>query len=253
MPPRARPATPLSALFCSTFLLVGGCQLTGQIVGGEAPPEADAGSGDPPGDRVDADLTRPDATPPLPGTPDAAPPPVGGPDAAPLAECPGKPSIDRLEEWLASGEGQTVPATGSLLVPEGDHYVAKVQLVGSEWHVVVVWMGNQFEAQEDFSAASGFTLTYSATDDLYVQLRPGSHWSGGDKYVTAIPSTNGQVVTRTFSFAPSAWTTIPELGTPSYPYADALREVRGLVFVGETPNDLAFYGLRVDGFSPPCL
>ena len=243
MLPRARLPASLTTLFFSTILVSAGCQ-SGEIVGaGAPPPEADAG----PEGSPDASTAAPDATP---GSPDAAP---GSPDAAPLSECPGKPSIDRLEEWLASGEGQTVPATGSLLVAEGDHYVAKVKLVGAEWHVVVVWMGNQFEAQEDFSHASGFTLTYSATDDLYVQMRPGSHWSGGDKYVTAIPSTNGQVVTRTFSFAASAWTTLPELGVPSYPYADALREVRGLVFVGETPNDLAFYGLRVAGFSPPCL
>jgi hypothetical protein len=248
MPARARPPASLTTLFFSTILATG-CQLSGQIVGAGAPPEADAG----PGDSPDADLAAPDAAP---GSPDAGPPASGSPDAAPptpLTECPGKPSIDRLEAWLASGEGLTEPATGSLLVAEGDHYVARVRLVGNEWHVVVVWMGNQFEAQEDFSQAASFTLTYSATDDLYVQLRPGSHWSGGDKYVTAIPSTSGQVVTRTFSFAASAWTTLPELGVPSYPYADALREVRGLVFVGETPNDLAFYGLRVDGFTPPCL
>jgi hypothetical protein len=250
MPPRARPPASPSTLIFSAILLAGGCDPSGRIVGGEAPPEADAG----PGGSADAAPGSPDAEPPPPGSPDASPP--GSPDAAPPApftECPNKPSIDRLEEWLASGEGQTVPATGTLLVPEGDHHVARVQLVGNEWHVVVVWMGNQFEAQEDFSAASGFTLTYSATDDLYVQLRPGSHWSGGDKYVTAIPSTGGQVVTRTFSFAPSAWTTLPELGVPAYPYADALREVRGLVFVGETPNTLEFRGLRIDGFTPPCL
>jgi hypothetical protein len=244
----------LSTLLVSAIVAWPGCTPTGDIVGAGASPGSDAG------DTVaspDADPAAPDADPAAPdaapGAPDAAP---GAPDAAtppPLTECTGKPSIDRLEQWLASGEGLTVPATGSLLVAEGDHYVARVQLIGSEWHVIVVWLKNQFEDQVDLSGAASFTLTYSATDDLYVQLRPEAHWSGGDKYVTAIPSTHGQVETHTFSFDASAWTTLPELGVPSYPYAEAIRDARGLVFVGDTPNTLEFRGLRIDGFTPPCL
>ncbi|MFD9892492.1 hypothetical protein ACFWY9_24375 [Amycolatopsis sp. NPDC059027] len=162
------------------------------------------------------------------------------------------PSIDRLQQWLASGEGTTVPATGSLLVREGDRYAAKVVFLKAEWHVIVVWLGNRFEAQADLSASSGFWLTYSATDDLYVQLRPASHWSGGDKWLTKVPSTGGKLVTKFFGFAPDAWTWLPELGKPSYSFASALREARGLVFVGKTPNTLDFRGLRIDGYTPPC-
>ncbi len=73
----------------------------------------------------------------------------------------------------------------------------------AEWHVVVVWLANQFEAQVDLSTSSGFWLNYSATDDLYVQLRPASHWSGGDKWLTPVPSTNGKLVRRFFSFSPA--------------------------------------------------
>jgi len=163
------------------------------------------------------------------------------------------PSIDRLQQWLASGEGTTVPATGSLLVREGDRYAAKVTFLNAEWHVVVVWLGNQFEAQADLSKSAGFWMTYSATDDLYVQLRPASHWSGGDKWLTLVPSTGGKTVRKFFSFAPEKWTTLPELGTPSYSLASALVEARGLVFVGKTPNKLDFRGLRIDGYRPPCL
>nr|CEL15527.1 hypothetical protein [Kibdelosporangium sp. MJ126-NF4] len=163
------------------------------------------------------------------------------------------PSIDRLQQWLASGEGTTVPATGSLLVREGHRYAAKVQFLNNEWHVVVLWLGNQFEAQADLSTSSGFWMTYSATDDLYVQLRPASHWSGGDKWLTLVPSTGGQLVRKFFSFSPKAWTTLPELGTPSYSFASAVKEARGLVFVGKTPNKLDFRGLRIDGYQPPCL
>ena len=49
----------------------------------------------------------------------------------------------------------------------------------------VSWLKNQFGAQVDLTASSGFTLTYSATDKLYVQLRPGKHWDGGAKWVDA--------------------------------------------------------------------
>jgi hypothetical protein len=175
-------------------------------------------------------------------------------DASPAAPCEcATPSIDRLQQWLASGEGTTVPATGNLLVQEGNRYTAKIDFLNAEWHVAVVWLGNQFEAQADLSRSAGFWLTYRATDDLYVQLRPASHWSGGDKWLTLVPSTHGRLVTRFFSFRPRAWTSLPELGTPSYSFASALTEARGLVFVGKTPNRLEFRGLRIDGYRPPCL
>lgn len=145
-----------------------------------------------------------------------------------------------------------MPSSGSLLVREGDRYAAKVRFVNAEWHVVVVWLGNQFEAQADLSKSSGFWLTYSATDDLYVQLRPASHWSGGDKWLTRVPSTGGKLVKQFFSFSPEAWTWLPELGKPSYSFASALGEARGLVFVGKTPNTLDFRALPIDGYQPPC-
>ncbi|WP_328475699.1 hypothetical protein OHA21_20000 [Actinoplanes sp. NBC_00393] len=163
------------------------------------------------------------------------------------------PSIDRLQQWLASGEGTTIPATGSLLVPARKGYTAKVTFLNDEWHVVVVWLGNQFEAQADLSRSAGFRLTYSATEDLYVQLRPASHWSGGAQWATRIPSTHGRTVTRFFSFRPQAWTHVPELGEPAHSFAAALSEARGLVFVGKTANELEFRGLRVHRYTPPCL
>jgi hypothetical protein len=175
-------------------------------------------------------------------------------NAAPRPGCACQaPSIDGLQQWLASGEGATVPATGNLLVREGRRYAAKVTFLNAEWHVAVVWLGNRFEAQADLSRSAGFRLTYSATDDLYVQLRPASHWSGGDKWLTRVPSTGGKVVTRFFGFSPRNWTSLPELGTPPYSFASALSEARGLVFVGKTPNRLEFRGLRIDGYRPPCV
>ncbi|MEU4806193.1 hypothetical protein [Actinosynnema sp. NPDC023587] len=162
------------------------------------------------------------------------------------------PSIDRYQQWLASGEGTTVPATGSLLVRERHGYAAKVAFLSAEWHVIVVWLGNEFEAQADLTRSSGFWLTYSATDDLYVQLRPGSQWSGGDKWLTLVPSTRGKTVRKFFSFSPDKWTWLPELGKPAHTFASALSEARGLVFVGKTPNKLEFRGLDVNRYRPPC-
>src|SRR5882757_2919735 len=104
---------------------------------------------------------------------------AGAASASPTGGCEcATPSIDRYQQWLASGEGTTVPATGSLLVREGHQYAAKVTFLNAEWHVAVLWLGNQFEAQADLSKSAGFWLTYSATEDLYVQLRPASNWSG---------------------------------------------------------------------------
>jgi hypothetical protein len=171
-------------------------------------------------------------------------------NAAGSCEC-ATPSIDRYQQWLASGEGATVPATGSLLVRSRHQYTAKVTFLNDEWHVVVLWLGNQFEAQADLSRSAGFWMTYSATDDLYVQLRPASHWSGGDKWLTLVPSTGGKVVRKFFPLR--NWTWLPELGQPSYSFASALSEARGLVFVGKTANRIEFRGLSVDRYQPPCL
>ena len=179
--------------------------------------------------------------------------PAGAAAHHPGREC-ATPSIDRLQQWLASGEGTTDPATGSLLVPVrgGRSYAARISFLNDEWHVAVVWLGNEFEAQADLTRSAGFRLTYSATDDLYVQLRPASHWSGGAQWVTKVPSTHGRTVTRFFSFRPQAWTALAELGTPAHTFASALAEARGLVFVGKTANELEFRGLRVDHYTPPC-
>jgi hypothetical protein len=181
----------------------------------------------------------------------AAPAAAAGPRHA--REC-ATPSIDRYQQWLASGEGTTVPATGSLLVPARgtSRYAAKVNFVNEEWHVAVLWLANEFEAQVDLSRSAGFRLTYSATDDLYVQLRPASHWSGGAQWATRLPSTHGRLTSRWFSFRPQAWTSVPELGAPAHPFATAIGEARGFVFVGKTANEIEFRGLRVDRYTPPC-
>lgn len=143
-----------------------------------------------------------------------------------------------------------VPASGSILVKEGAGYVGRVQFLGSGWHVLPVLIANQFDVSADLSQAAGFTLTYSATAELHVQLRSKSHWSGGDQYATTLPSTSGQQQTHFFSFAAPEWKSL--FGAPALSFADTLKEGMGLVFVGDGENTIAFYGLRIDGYTPPC-
>jgi hypothetical protein len=176
---------------------------------------------------------------------------VGDAAFPPITECP-KPSVDRLEQWMSSGpvEGTTIPPTGNLLTMEGDHYIAKVEFVNVEWHVCPVYLGNAFSANANLSASSGFLLTYSSTSDMFVQARPTSHWSGGDQWALRIPSTGGVRKSQFFSFDAANWKSI--FGTPTWTFADTLKEVLGFVFVGQTPNVVTIWGLRFDGYVPPC-
>jgi hypothetical protein len=67
------------------------------------------------------------------------------------------------------------------------------------------------------------------------------------------PVDPGRTVTRFVSLRPQAWTSVPELGAPAHPFETARSEARGLVFVGRTPNEIEFRGLRVHRYTPPCL
>ncbi|HET6280174.1 MAG TPA: hypothetical protein VFH73_04385 [Polyangia bacterium] len=140
---------------------------------------------------------------------------------------------------------------GTLLVKEGNRYVAKEQFLRNEWHVMEVLIGNTFNTQVDLSNSKGITLTYSATASLWIQMRPGFHYSGGAQWVTMVPATGGQVKTQFFPLDPAQWTT-NSLGKPTWPYAMARAAVRGLVFVGDMPNVITISGLRIDGYIPMC-
>jgi hypothetical protein len=192
---------------------------------------------------------RPDASEAHP-TPDAP----AGTDAAKLQECT-TPSIDRIQSWNATqGEGDMVPSGGSLLVKEGDHYVAKVVLNGTGWHVLPVYLSNAGGGgMVDLSTSAGFTLTYRTTADLWIQMRPANHWNGGVQWVTKIPSTGGAMQSRFFSLAADSWAYLSQLGgKPSWPYEEARAQVRGFVFVGNMPNDVTLAGLRFDDYVPAC-
>jgi hypothetical protein len=144
-----------------------------------------------------------------------------------------------------------VPATGSLLTEEGGDVVARVEFTSpSEWHVVPVWLANVFEGEIDLSGSAGLTLTYSATADFYVQVRPAFEWSGGAKWHADVPATGGSVQTLFIPFDDASW--FERLGPPSHSLAEALAAARGLVFVGNSKNEIVFSGLRIDGYIPQC-
>ncbi len=168
----------------------------------------------------------------------------------PIQECATQPSVDRLTSWSATNEGTMVPASGSILIKEGADYVGKVHFIGAGWHVLPVLIANKFDVTADLSTAARFTLTYSATAELHVQLRSKSHWSGGDQYATTIPSTGGKQETHVFSFAEAGWKSL--FGAPVLSFADTLKEGMGMVFVGDGENTVTFYGLRIDGYTPTC-
>jgi len=169
----------------------------------------------------------------------------------PISECE-TPSISRFQQWLASGEGPTEPTEGTLLVPQDDTHEAQATFTSnSEWHVLAIWLGNEFGASIDLTESAGFTLTYSATSDFYVQLRPASEWSGGSKWHLSVPATNGEVVTSNFSFNPEHWK--ERLGPPPHTFLEALSDASGFVVVGNSTNELTFSGLEIDGYVPPCL
>ncbi|GEM_PF-3560967 len=190
------------------------------------------------------------------GTKDAPEPTMKGDEKtepAPVENCPGV-SIDRYQQWLASGEGPTVPATGSLLRQESDSTIARASFTqDNQWHVLAIWLGNEFGASVNLTLSKGFSLTYSATNDFYIQLRPAVQWSGGAKWHLLIPSTAGQSTTTFFPFEAAQWIKLTALGEPPHTFEEALADASGLVVVGNTKNEISFSGLRVDTYEPPCL
>jgi len=160
------------------------------------------------------------------------------------------PNIDGFEQWLASGEGVTQPKTGSLLQPLAPGYVAKISFV-SDWCTAAIWLNNAFGVETDLTQSPSFELDYSATSDFYVQLRPGgAEWNGGDQYAFKIPNSNGARTQLTVPFTAAGWQSL--FAAPKLSFADTLKRASGFVVVGNTQNDLSFYGLRVAGFTPPC-
>ena len=193
---------------------------------------------------------EPDPEPEPEPEPDPEPEPEPDPEPPPLQECAGG-SVDRLEHWLSSSNEGRCDPTGDLLVNQGGDQVARVRFTSAgQWHTVTVLVANEYEASENLSGSSGFSMTYRSTADVYVQLRPAFAWNASSWWALRIPSTGGNVVTRDFSFDPANWA--PLFGTPGHSVPQALGDLRGFVIVGHGQNDIEVRGLRFDGFVPVC-
>jgi hypothetical protein len=170
----------------------------------------------------------------------------------PVPACP-KPSVDRLEVWTAHGGSLRPGVGGNLLVKEGDRYHVRVEfLPGSVWHEVVVPIANALSRKADLSASKGFSITYSATADLWVQLRPLTHPHGGEQHTAKLPSTGGAMMELFVPFDAASWGDL--LGKPTFPLSEAVMNANFFNFVGPpgTGNTVVIRGLRFDGYLPPC-
>jgi hypothetical protein len=213
----------------------GGTPSTGSGGGGGSAPPSDGGQGGSATPGSDA------------GGGDAA----GGFDAPPIMACPGA-SIDRLQKWL--GHANLIGSGGdaSILVQEGGAYVAKARFNGNDWSEVVVLLANAAGAGVDLSKSVGFTIRYSATADLWIQMRGTVQLHGGDQHGTKLPATGGMTVSRFVSFAPSEWARIPGLDPPTPAFANVLKTASMFNMVGMTANTVVFSGLRFDNYVPAC-
>lgn len=232
---------------------------TETVESGDSEPETTAGSQNQtptdPAPKPSSSDPKPDTSTTTPTNP-SMPDPEIKPDPKPegpqtLVECPNKLSVGRIHQWHATSEGVMIPQSGLIVVKDGEKNVAKVEFVGEGWHVVPVWLKNAFQTEVDLSKSKNFTITYSATSDLYVQLRPAFAWDGGDKWAARLPSTGGEMKTLTVSFEdPAAWSA--PLGQPPHTLDAARAKARGFVFVGNKPNKIAVTSLLFDGYEPPC-
>jgi hypothetical protein len=172
-------------------------------------------------------------------------------DVAPLMECAGA-SLDRFQKWLAHALVAGAAPDSSILVAEGNRQVARARFVGGDWSEVVVLLGNATDASIDLGKSSGFDITYSATADLYIELRGTVQLHGGDQHAVTLPATGGMTVTKHVPLDPAAWSFVAALGKPTVAFADVVRTANMFDIVGNTANTVTFSGLRFDNYVPPC-
>jgi hypothetical protein len=176
---------------------------------------------------------------------------ASGFDAQPLTECPGG-SIDRLQKWLAHTLIVGSGGDSSVLVKEGEKYVAKARFQGGDYSELVVQIGNSATDSVDLSQSAGFTITYSATNPVWMEFRGMVKAHGSEQYVVQLPATAGATMTKFVPFDPSAWTFLADLGKPTHSFADVLKTAYIFDIIGKVQNTVAFYGLRFDKYTPPC-
>jgi hypothetical protein len=162
------------------------------------------------------------------------------------------PSLDRFQRWVAHANIAGAVPTSSLLVRDGERYVARMRFPGGVWSEVVVDLANAPNTHVDLSASAGLAITYSATADLWMQIRGTVQPHGGDQHVVRLPATGGARQTQTFAFTTEAWTFHPSLGRPRVTLESVLKSALFFDIVGNTANTIEVTGLRIAGYQPPC-
>ena len=117
---------------------------------------------------------------------------------------------------------------------------------------MVVLVANSATGQADLTKFGGMTITYSATAEVYMQLRPATKEHGGDQHIVKLPSTNGMFATKYYPFTSDSWTFHPELGKPTFPLETALKTARLLDFVSPRAVTFVVQSLRFGEYAPPC-
>jgi len=187
-------------------------------------------------------------------TPAPAPAPSPTPAQSPstLGDCPNGPAINQISKWWATTEGSMVPSSGTLVKKEDGKSIARVTWNGNEWHVVPVWIGNEFEFSTNLQKSKSLTLSYQSPGDFYLQLRTAPRWSGAAHWGVKVPKSADKIATVTIPLEAAKWGPIPGLDQPSTTFAEALSAVRGIVIVGKEPGGYLFTSMLIDGFTPPC-
>jgi hypothetical protein len=149
--------------------------------------------------------------------------------------------------------GAPVPDS-SILVAEGNHQIARATFTGggANWSEVVVLLGNAVDAAIDLGKSAGFTITYSATADFFIEMRGTVQLHGGDQHSVKLAATGGMTVSLFVPFDPAAWSFVPGLGSPTVAFADVLRTANMFDIVGNSANEVSFSGLRFDNYLPAC-
>jgi hypothetical protein len=153
-----------------------------------------------------------------------------------------------------SGEGPTIPNTGSWLreidgKPVGE--VAFDNVRDGNWFVAPIIISNSFGRYVDLSQTKQFTMTYTADNDFYLQIRPvGDAWNGGNQQSTKMPKGTH---TQTVKWNDPRWG-IMFTGSDDFTYKidkSILKYVQGFVLVGDKKNKITVTSLKILDYIPP--
>jgi hypothetical protein len=115
---------------------------------------------------------------------------------------------------------------------------------------MVLFLSNVREAARDLRTSAGFTVTYSSTAEMFIQLRGTVQRDGGNQYHAVLPATAGAMMKRSVRFVRDDWTF--RLGATTQMFTDVLRTAVLFNFISMPANDVTIYDIRFDNYVPAC-